>query len=61
MTSSVPDVLLNNGVAMPQLGYGVFQVPDEETERAVLAALAAGYRSIDTASLYGNSTARSCS
>jgi len=56
MTSPVPDVVLNNGVAMPQLGYGVFRVPDEETERAVLAALAAGYRSIDTASLYGNET-----
>jgi 2,5-diketo-D-gluconate reductase A len=56
MTSSMPDVVLNNGVAMPQLGYGVFRVPDEETERAVLAALEAGYRSVDTASLYGNET-----
>ena len=54
MTSPVPDVVLNNGVPMPQLGYGVFRVSDEETERAVLAALNAGYRSIDTASLYGN-------
>ena len=54
MTSSVPDVVLNNGVRMPQLGYGVFRVPDDETERTVRAALAAGYRSIDTASLYGN-------
>ena len=54
--SSVPDVVLNNGVSMPQLGYGVFRVPDDDTERAVLAALDAGYRSIDTASLYGNET-----
>ena len=54
--SAVPDVVLNNGVSMPQLGYGVFRVPDDDTERAVLAALDAGYRSIDTASLYGNET-----
>jgi 2,5-diketo-D-gluconate reductase A len=54
--SCVPDVVLNNGVSMPQLGYGVFRVPDDDTERAVLAALDAGYRSIDTASLYGNET-----
>jgi 2,5-diketo-D-gluconate reductase A len=54
MTGSVPDAVLNNGVSMPRLGYGVFRVPDEETERAVLTALDAGYRSIDTASLYGN-------
>jgi 2,5-diketo-D-gluconate reductase A len=53
---SVPDVVLNNGVSMPQLGYGVFRVPDDDTERAVLAALDAGYRSIDTASLHGNET-----
>jgi diketogulonate reductase-like aldo/keto reductase len=56
VTSSVPDVVLNNGVTMPQLGYGVFRVPQEETERAVLDALETGYRSIDTASLYGNET-----
>jgi 2,5-diketo-D-gluconate reductase A len=56
MASSVPDVVLNNGVSMPQLGYGVFRVPDAETEQAVLVALDAGYRSIDTASLYGNET-----
>jgi 2,5-diketo-D-gluconate reductase A len=56
VTSSVPDVVLNNGVSMPQLGYGVFRVPQEETERAVRDALETGYRSIDTASLYGNET-----
>jgi 2,5-diketo-D-gluconate reductase A len=50
----VPTVRLNNGVEMPQLGFGVFRVPDEETVPAVLTAIEAGYRSIDTASLYGN-------
>ncbi|MEW2548465.1 aldo/keto reductase [Streptomyces sp. NPDC047002] len=39
---------------MPQLGFGVFQVPDDETDAAVTAALRAGYRSIDTAAVYGN-------
>ncbi|MEV7031757.1 aldo/keto reductase [Streptomyces sp. NPDC093272] len=52
--TSIPDVTLNNGVTMPQLGFGVFQVPDEETTAAVAAALRAGYRSIDTAAVYGN-------
>ncbi|MBU2693798.1 aldo/keto reductase [Pimelobacter sp. 30-1] len=47
-------VTLNNGVVMPQVGFGVFQVPNDETEAAVSAALEAGYRSIDTASIYGN-------
>ncbi|MBM9461771.1 aldo/keto reductase [Nocardioides sp. zg-536] len=51
---TIPTVTLNNGVTMPQLGFGVFQVPDEETEAAVSAALEAGYRSIDTATIYGN-------
>lgn len=54
--SSVPSVTLNNGVPMPQLGFGVFQVPEEDTTAAVSSALAAGYRSIDTATLYGNET-----
>lgn len=52
--STVPNLKLNNGVEMPQLGFGVFQVPDEETTAAVSAALHAGYRSIDTAAVYGN-------
>lgn len=47
-------VTLNNGVKMPQLGYGVYQTPPEETERCVLEAIEAGYRSIDTAQAYGN-------
>jgi diketogulonate reductase-like aldo/keto reductase len=47
-------VTLNNGVVMPQLGFGVWQVPDEQAHRAVATALQAGYRSIDTAKLYFN-------
>jgi diketogulonate reductase-like aldo/keto reductase len=51
-------VVLNNGVEMPILGFGVFQVPDlEECERSVLAAIKAGYRLIDTAAAYGNEEA----
>ncbi|MGW0662128.1 aldo/keto reductase [Streptodolium elevatio] len=52
--SSVPSITLNNGVSIPQLGFGVWQVPPAETEVAVRAALDAGYRSIDTASAYEN-------
>jgi len=52
--ADVPLVTLNNGVTIPQLGFGVFKVPDEETAAAVRHALAAGYRSIDTAKLYAN-------
>jgi diketogulonate reductase-like aldo/keto reductase len=47
-------VTLNNGVKMPMLGYGVFQVPNEECERCVLDAISVGYRLIDTAQAYGN-------
>ncbi|MEU1176927.1 aldo/keto reductase [Streptomyces sp. NPDC005820] len=54
MSSKVPPIILNNGVEMPQLGFGVWQVPDDEAERAVSIALEAGYRSIDTAAIYGN-------
>ncbi|MFI6122616.1 aldo/keto reductase [Streptomyces sp. NPDC051064] len=53
----MPDVTLNNGVQMPILGFGVFQVPAEETERTVTEALAAGYRHIDTAQGYQNEEA----
>ncbi|MET9155176.1 aldo/keto reductase [Streptomyces griseoflavus] len=52
--SKVPPIILNNGVEMPQLGFGVWQVPDAEAETAVATALEAGYRSIDTAAIYGN-------
>ncbi|GAA2238578.1 aldo/keto reductase [Herbiconiux moechotypicola] len=54
ITPIIPTVTLNNGVEIPQLGFGVFQVPDAETTAAVTIALAAGYRSIDTAAIYGN-------
>lgn len=54
---AVPSVTLNNGVAMPILGFGVFQIPPEATERAVADALAAGYRHLDTAAAYGNEEA----
>jgi diketogulonate reductase-like aldo/keto reductase len=50
----VSTVTLNNGVALPALGLGVFQTPPDETRDAVTAALAAGYRHIDTAAAYGN-------
>ena len=52
--TEIPTITLNNGVVMPQLGFGVFQVPDAETTDAVTAALNAGYRSIDTAAAYRN-------
>ncbi|MFJ3631267.1 aldo/keto reductase [Streptomyces sp. NPDC090112] len=52
--NQVPAIRLNNGTLMPQLGFGVWQVPDAEAEHAVGTALEAGYRSIDTAAIYGN-------
>ncbi|MEE6286376.1 aldo/keto reductase [Georgenia sp. MJ173] len=55
--NGVPLVTLNNGVTMPQLGLGVFQVPPEETTRVVSDALAAGYRHVDTAARYDNEAA----
>jgi 2,5-diketo-D-gluconate reductase A len=56
MTSgaTVPTVELNDGNSIPQLGFGVFQIPPDDTARAVAEALAAGYRHIDTAEMYGN-------
>lgn len=53
-TVAVPTVELNNGVSIPQLGFGVFQVKPEQTAETVTAALDAGYRHIDTAEMYGN-------
>jgi diketogulonate reductase-like aldo/keto reductase len=50
----VPHLTLNNGVTVPQLGFGVFQVPQEQTQRVVEDALEVGYRHIDTAAGYGN-------
>ncbi|MCM2410530.1 MULTISPECIES: aldo/keto reductase [unclassified Streptomyces] len=52
--SQVPSLTLNNGVEMPQLGFGVWQVPDDEAAKAVTTAIESGYRSIDTAAIYGN-------
>jgi 2,5-diketo-D-gluconate reductase A len=50
----IPSLPMNNGRLIPQLGFGVFQVPPDETETAVLTALEAGYRLIDTAQGYQN-------
>jgi 2,5-diketo-D-gluconate reductase A len=50
----IPDISLNDGNTIPQLGYGVFQIPPEETADAVQRALAIGYRHIDTAEMYRN-------
>jgi 2,5-diketo-D-gluconate reductase A len=50
----VPSLTFNNGVQIPQLGFGVFQVPPAEVIEPMLAALEAGYRLIDTAAMYGN-------
>jgi len=56
--SAIPSVTLNNGVAMPVLGFGVFQVTDlAECERSVLDAIETGYRLLDTAASYGNEEA----
>ncbi|HEX8868583.1 MAG TPA: aldo/keto reductase, partial [Lentzea sp.] len=52
----VPLISLNNGVRIPQLGFGVFQVPEDQVATAVTHALDAGYRSIDTAAAYRNET-----
>jgi 2,5-diketo-D-gluconate reductase A len=56
--SAIPSVTLNNGVEMPLLGFGVFQVTDaQECERSVYEAIRTGYRLIDTAAAYGNEEA----
>jgi 2,5-diketo-D-gluconate reductase A len=56
--SAIPSVTLNNGVEMPMLGFGVFQISDaEECERSVYEAIQTGYRLIDTAAAYGNEEA----
>jgi len=52
--TDIPQILLNNGQKIPQLGFGVFLVKPAETEAAVAHALQAGYRHIDTAEMYGN-------
>jgi 2,5-diketo-D-gluconate reductase A len=55
--AAIPTVTLSSGVEMPVLGFGVFQIPADETEQAVIAALEAGYRSLDTARSYMNEEA----
>ena len=51
---TVPSIALNNGTSIPQLGFGVFQVPPEQTAEVTATALEVGYRHIDTAEMYGN-------
>jgi len=51
---TVPALKLNDGTTIPQLGFGVFQIPPKDTEAAVIQALEVGYRHIDTAQMYGN-------
>jgi 2,5-diketo-D-gluconate reductase A len=53
-TTLLPSLTLHDGIEMPQLGFGVFQIPPEETQSAVELALEAGYRHIDTAAAYRN-------
>jgi 2,5-diketo-D-gluconate reductase A len=52
--TSLPAVALSDGIEIPQLGFGVFQVPPEDTQETVEEALSAGYRHVDTAAAYGN-------
>jgi 2,5-diketo-D-gluconate reductase A len=52
--NAIPNLSLNDGGSIPQLGFGVYQVPPDDTADVVGAALAAGYRHIDTAQMYGN-------
>jgi 2,5-diketo-D-gluconate reductase A len=54
MASTIPDITLNDGRTIPQLGFGVFQVPPPETRAATEAAIRIGYRHIDTAQMYQN-------
>jgi 2,5-diketo-D-gluconate reductase A len=57
VTTEIPQVTLHNGVKMPFLGFGVYQIPAEDTERAVADALSVGYRLLDTAAAYQNEEA----
>jgi 2,5-diketo-D-gluconate reductase A len=56
-TSSVPNITLADGVEIPQLGFGVFQIPPEDTAEVTFQAFEAGYRHIDTAAAYHNEAA----
>jgi 2,5-diketo-D-gluconate reductase A len=57
VTIAIPTLTLNNGVQMPIIGFGVYQIPAEQTQQTVEQALAAGYRHLDTAASYGNEEA----
>jgi 2,5-diketo-D-gluconate reductase A len=52
--NEIPEVRLNNAVAMPAIGFGLFQIPDTEMQAVIDHALAVGYRAFDTAPMYGN-------
>ncbi|WP_030487154.1 aldo/keto reductase [Micromonospora chokoriensis] len=54
MANTIPDITLNDGTTIPQLGFGVFQIEPKDTVAAVTTALEVGYRHIDTAQMYGN-------
>ena len=54
MSQKVPLITLNNGLKIPQLGFGVYLIPEDQTVNCVLEALKVGYRSIDTAHIYDN-------
>lgn len=54
MANTIPDIPLNDGNTIPQLGFGVFQIEPKDTVEAVRRALEIGYRHIDTAQMYGN-------
>ena len=56
-SNAVPLITLNNGQKIPQLGFGVYLIPPEETEKCVLEAIKIGYRHFDTAHMYGNEKA----
>lgn len=55
--TAVPSITLNNGVDIPQLGFGTFQIPPAQTRQATLTALEVGYRHLDTAQMYRNEAA----
>jgi 2,5-diketo-D-gluconate reductase A len=54
VANTIPDISLNDGTTIPQLGFGVFQIEPKDTVAAVTKALEVGYRHIDTAEMYGN-------
>src|SRR5438876_8858417 len=57
MTSPATTAVLNNGIRIPRIGLGSFQIPNVKMGEAIRAAFAAGYRAVDTAAIYGNEPA----